>query len=132
MEIKGRSPRSVHDTPTVQRPAQPGKSVAEKALQSLNKEALEKMRILFRNSHAFAKHGRPFTDFKWLCELDKKKACDNEGVNFCAPTRVGGTRWLSHTQRAVTGAIKLYPVLQKLAMKVINQVGEESNHFSVT
>ncbi|KAJ8879873.1 hypothetical protein PR048_020490, partial [Dryococelus australis] len=45
-------------------------------------------------------------------------ACDNEGVNFCAPTRVGGTCWLSHTQQAVTGAIKLYPVLQNIHLKL--------------
>ncbi|KAJ8884093.1 hypothetical protein PR048_015950 [Dryococelus australis] len=58
------------------RNAEPEKLVAEKALQSLNKEALQKISILFRNSHAIAKHGRPFTDFKWLCELDKKKGLD--------------------------------------------------------
>ncbi|KAJ8883584.1 hypothetical protein PR048_015428 [Dryococelus australis] len=58
------------------RNAEPGKSVEEKALQSLNKEVLEKMRIFFRNRYAIAKHERPFPDFKWLCEQDKKKSFD--------------------------------------------------------
>ncbi|KAJ8878962.1 hypothetical protein PR048_019566 [Dryococelus australis] len=55
-----------------------------------------------------------------------KTACDNEGVNFCAPTRVGSTRWLSHTQRAVTGAVKLYPVLQKNTFEAGNENDKSS------
>ena len=32
-----------------------------------------KMSILFRNAHALAKQARPFTDYTWMCTLDKKK-----------------------------------------------------------
>lgn len=31
------------------------------------------MKILFRLAHALAKHGRPFSDFQWLCSLDEAK-----------------------------------------------------------
>eukprot|EP00731_Ephydatia_muelleri_P034936 Em0087g5a len=32
--------------------------------------------VLFRNAHAYAKAGRPFTDMEWMCALDEKKGLD--------------------------------------------------------
>ena len=32
--------------------------------------------MLFRNAHAIAKAGRPFTDMEWMCALDEKKGLD--------------------------------------------------------
>uniref|UniRef100_A0A1A8R1W9 Zinc finger protein 862 n=1 Tax=Nothobranchius pienaari TaxID=704102 RepID=A0A1A8R1W9_9TELE len=48
-------------------------SVAGKSLSSLRSLEVEKMQLLFRNAHAIAKKGRPFTDFAWMCEVDRKK-----------------------------------------------------------
>ncbi|KAL5466710.1 hypothetical protein EMCRGX_G030858 [Ephydatia muelleri] len=32
--------------------------------------------LLFRNAHAIAKAGRPFSDMEWMCALDEKKGLD--------------------------------------------------------
>ena len=32
-----------------------------------------KLNIMYRTSHALAKHSRPFSDYKWMCELDEAK-----------------------------------------------------------
>ncbi len=48
-------------------------SKAKVALKSLHKQALPKMRILFRNAHALVKYKHPFTDIVWLCKLDQAK-----------------------------------------------------------
>ena len=32
--------------------------------------------MLFRNAHAIAKAGRPFSDMEWMCALDEKKGLD--------------------------------------------------------
>ena len=37
-------------------------------LRQLNKQQIEKMTVLFRNAHALAKRGKPFSDFEWICE----------------------------------------------------------------
>ena len=58
------------------REAKPGTSEAEKALQKLKKSAVERLKIMFLTCHALSKHGRPFTDFKWHCNLDKAKGLD--------------------------------------------------------
>ena len=42
-------------------------------LQKMTTEAMKEMSLLFRNVHALACHGRPFTDYTWLCSLDKAK-----------------------------------------------------------
>ncbi len=34
------------------------------------------VRILFRNSHAIAKHNMPLTDYNWMADLDKAKGLD--------------------------------------------------------
>ena len=51
----------------------PEATVAHKMLKKLNQKANEQMKILFGSAHAFAKHGRPFSDFQWLCSLDEAK-----------------------------------------------------------
>ena len=50
-----------------------GKSEASRVLQSLNKSQMERLSILFRNAHAVAKKGRPYTDYVWMCQLDQMK-----------------------------------------------------------
>ena len=44
----------------------PGSSIAEKAIQSMNRATFERLEILFRNVHAIAKKSRPISDFAWL------------------------------------------------------------------
>ena len=43
--------------------------VADKMLLSLNKREVEGLKVLFRTAHSLALHGRPFTDFGWLLDL---------------------------------------------------------------
>src|SRR5215469_14452004 len=54
----------------------PGTSAARKALLALQKEQVAKLEKLFRNAHALAKKARPFSDFTWMCQLDKIKRLD--------------------------------------------------------
>ena len=49
--------------------ATPGTNPAERALQVMNQESFNKMRILFRISHSIAKKGRPFSDYAWSTDL---------------------------------------------------------------
>ena len=49
--------------------AKPGTNPAERALQVMNKENFNKMRILFRISHSIAKQSRPFCDYAWSADL---------------------------------------------------------------
>lgn len=49
--------------------ATPGTNPAERALQAMNQENFNKMRILFRISHYIAKKGRPFSDYAWSADL---------------------------------------------------------------
>lgn len=49
--------------------ATPGTTPAERALQAMNQENFNKMRILFRISHSIAKKGRPFSDYAWSADL---------------------------------------------------------------
>ena len=37
---------------------------------------MQQLALLFRNAHAIAKAGRPFSDMEWMCELDEKKGLD--------------------------------------------------------
>ena len=37
---------------------------------------MSRLAVLFRNAHAIAKAGRPFTDMEWMCALDEKKGLD--------------------------------------------------------
>ncbi|XP_063231064.1 E3 SUMO-protein ligase KIAA1586-like [Bacillus rossius redtenbacheri] len=40
-----------------------------------------------------------------------KKYRETLRIKFCVPTRVGGTRWVSHTKRALTNVLKIVPAL---------------------
>lgn len=60
----------------------PGTSEAEKALLTMNKAVHSQMTILFKNGHALAKAGRPFTDFTWLCDLDEAKGLNIGHIDF--------------------------------------------------
>lgn len=51
----------------------PENTAAHKMLVQMNKKTMEQLEILFRSAHALAKHGRPYSDFKWLCMLDEAK-----------------------------------------------------------
>ena len=51
-------------------------SKAAKVLRSLKENERYRLNILFRNAHAVIKNNRPFTDFDWLCSLDKVKGID--------------------------------------------------------
>ena len=37
---------------------------------------VSQLALLFRNAHAIAKAGRPFSDMQWMCALDEKKGLD--------------------------------------------------------
>ncbi|KAJ8043864.1 hypothetical protein HOLleu_11154 [Holothuria leucospilota] len=54
----------------------PGQSVAEKTLMSLNQKQHGQLTNLFKTCHAIIKHGRPYTDFVWQCDLDESKGVD--------------------------------------------------------
>jgi hypothetical protein len=60
----------------VERKKPKGESQAAKIVLALNESAIKRMTILFRNVHALVKMRRPFTDFKWMLELDEKKGLD--------------------------------------------------------
>lgn len=45
---------------------------AAKIVRTLNEDNFRKMKILFNTTHALAIKNRPFTDFKWLCNLQTK------------------------------------------------------------
>ena len=56
--------------------AKPGSSQGDIALKMLSKSIRTNMRMLFRDAHAIAKKGRPYTDFTWMAALDEKKGLD--------------------------------------------------------
>ena len=49
----------------------------------MNKKTMEQLEILFRSAHALAKHGRPYSDFKWLCMLDEHSRRKKSGLLIC-------------------------------------------------
>ena len=51
----------------------PEKQPARKMLTILRKDDIEKLSNLFRTGHSLAMKNRPFSDFVWLCELDRQK-----------------------------------------------------------
>ena len=51
----------------------PSTSATELMFTKMSSYQATKMSILFRNAHALAKQARPFTDYTWMCTLDKKK-----------------------------------------------------------
>lgn len=48
-------------------------STATKTIVMMNKAAVDKLTLLFRNAHCIAKSGRPYTDYVTLCSLDQAK-----------------------------------------------------------
>ena len=51
----------------------PEKTLAYLARQQLLKQYSGKLRSLFRNAHAVAKHKKSISDYNWLCDLDEAK-----------------------------------------------------------
>ncbi|KAL5496790.1 hypothetical protein EMCRGX_G013148 [Ephydatia muelleri] len=41
---------------------------------------MSRLAVLFRNAHAIAKAGRPFSDMEWMCALDEKKEEQRVGL----------------------------------------------------
>uniref|UniRef100_A0AAV2J6H8 HAT C-terminal dimerisation domain-containing protein n=2 Tax=Knipowitschia caucasica TaxID=637954 RepID=A0AAV2J6H8_KNICA len=66
------------------------------------------MQLLFRNAHAIAKKGRPFTDFAWMCEASLKEHFRELHMKALMPTRIGGTRWLPHLFNALDHFLRGY------------------------
>lgn len=56
--------------------AVPGSSQAEKNIVNMNQSSYLRMAKMFKNAHAVARHNRPYTDFVWICKLDKAKGVD--------------------------------------------------------
>lgn len=53
-----------------------GESSAAKIVEKLNQKAVDRLTVMFCNVHALVQHRRPFTDYPWMLELDKKKGID--------------------------------------------------------
>ena len=56
--------------------ARVGSTPAEKMLTTLNRQTFDRLCRMFRTCHALVKHARPYTDYVWLCNVDKKKGLD--------------------------------------------------------
>ena len=54
----------------------PFKTVAAKALQTLNSKTFNQLNLKFRNVHFLCKYGKPFTDYIQMCCLDEAKSLD--------------------------------------------------------
>ena len=66
----------------------PEKTPAYLARQQLLKQFNRKLRLLFRNAHAFAKHKKSISDYNWLCDLDEAKGltlCSSDGLVLLLP-----------------------------------------------
>ena len=87
---------------------QVGDRPAQNALQQLNADIFEKLLFLFRNDHTLAKHDRPYSDFAWHCQLDKRK-----GLN------VGETYLNDKNCKIFTHAIALHE-RQKIKQEIEN------------
>lgn len=64
LEAKHRTPQQIVNTE------------AGKAQKQLQSAVIDKLKHLFRNTHAVVKNDRPLLDYQWLCELDKAKSLD--------------------------------------------------------
>jgi len=53
-----------------------GQSQAENIIVTLNETVVKRLAILFNNCHALVLANRPFTDYPWMVELDRKKGLD--------------------------------------------------------
>ena len=45
-------------------------------LTTLNSQTFNRLCRMFRTCHALGKHARPYTDFVWACDVDKRKGLD--------------------------------------------------------
>jgi len=63
-------------------------SNAGRALLSMKEKDRSRLRILFRNAHAVARHNRPLRDYAWLAKLDKAKKLDI-GETYLNPMACG-------------------------------------------
>jgi hypothetical protein len=54
----------------------PCETKAQKIICDLNKDVLVKLRRLFLTCHSLALHNRPFSDYEWVCQLDRSKGLD--------------------------------------------------------
>ena len=63
------------------------KTPAYLARQQLLKQYSGKLRLLFRNTHAVAKHKKSISDYNWLCDLDEAKGLTlgrtHRNINAC-------------------------------------------------
>ena len=60
----------------------PGTNPAEEGPQTLHKKEFEKLRVLFRVSHALAKKGRPFSDYESSLNLQEATHHANPGETY--------------------------------------------------
>ena len=67
------------------RQAKPGYSKAEKACQSLNKAAFDKLKVFFNIVHALAKHNRPLADFTFQLTLHETNTQMSLGHTYRSP-----------------------------------------------
>ena len=84
----------------------PGSSIAEKAIQSMNRAP--------RNVHAIAKKSRPISDFAWLCTLDQKK---NVNIGQTYLNDKSGKEFMVSISE-VTRGINFYKPQQKIHINV--------------
>ena len=54
----------------------PETSKASQCLLQLKKQEFENLQMKFRNTHASAKHHKPFRDYELLCQLHRRKGVD--------------------------------------------------------
>ncbi|KAG1649403.1 Zinc finger protein 862 [Nymphon striatum] len=73
ISLHEKSSAHVQATKIIKRKEHPETAPAKIAQLQLHKANSEKLTLLFRNTHALAKHRKSFRDYLWLCELDKVK-----------------------------------------------------------
>ena len=138
MFLKGRSCRSGKSDSVVKHEASDfhnlasrrqsavGESLAEKAQQTLNAAAYEKMRVLFNIVHSLAKNNRPMSDFIFQRKLHEVNAQMSLGVTYNSVTEA--TYFLGYI------ALEAF---QKLAetvndSKFVSLTGDDSTDVSAT
>ncbi|KAG1685114.1 Zinc finger protein 862 [Nymphon striatum] len=73
ISLHEKSSAHVQATKIIKRKEHPETAPAKIAQLQLHKANSEKLTLLFRNTHALAKHRKSFRDYLWLCELDEVK-----------------------------------------------------------
>ena len=85
--------------------AEPGTSTAEKSLTAMNSVVQNRIKRLFRNAHALAKHSRPYTDYNWICKLDITKELDVGQTYTNEKACVAFIHYIANTERKITTEI---------------------------